>query len=255
MRVTCFFLCLAGFMIADCAPSQSADNTAFMTNFNSLDKNFWYVSSGWTNGDYQSCEWRADALAIHDGNLQLTLSDHGGKQRPIGCAELHTNQHFGYGLYETRMRVAAGSGLNTAFFTYIGPTNGVPHWDEIDFEFLGKDTHSVQTNFYTDGKAQGGPIVQLGFDASREFHNYAIDWQPTKIRWYVDGNLVRQSPDNAPIPSHPGSLFLSLWSGASQEDQWLGPFRYTEPVTAEVAWAAFTPPGTKCPFPQSISCK
>jgi endo-1,3-1,4-beta-glycanase ExoK len=232
-----------------------ADTTAYMKTFTSIDKSFWYISNGWANGDYQSCEWREGAIAVSGGFLHMTLSDHGGIQRPIGCAEIRTNQRPGYGLYEARMRAAAGSGLNTAFFTYVGPPQGVPQWDEIDFEFLGKDTHSVQTNFYTDGKSQGGVVVPLGYDASAEFHNYAIDWRPTKIRWYVDGKLVHESPDGAPIPSHPGSLFFSLWSGAQQEDAWLGAFHYTQPATADVEWTAFTPIGNKCLFAQSMSCK
>ncbi len=42
------------------------------------------------------------------------------------------------------MKAATGSGLNSAFFTYIGPTDKKPH-DEIDFEVLGKNTGKVQT--------------------------------------------------------------------------------------------------------------
>jgi endo-1,3-1,4-beta-glycanase ExoK len=249
------FLFLASLAIAGCATATGANSaTFFKYDFTRLDSTTWYISNGWANGDWQSCEWLANAVATYKGNLELTLSNHGGAKRPIGCAEIRTKQTPGYGLYEARMRTVAGSGLNTAFFTYIGPANGKP-WDEIDFEFLGKDPKTVQTNFYTNGKSQGGSVIQLGFDATQDFHNYAIDWQPTKIRWYVDGKQVHESPDGAPIPSHPGSLFFSLWSGAAQENSWLGEFHYTQPVTAQVAWAAFTPPGSSCLFPQSASCK
>jgi len=254
MHPTRFFILLISLILV--APvTQAADADPFMVNFDILSKSFWYISDGWANGDWQGCEWRASALETHQGNLFLTLSDHGGKQRPIGCAEVRTNHKPGYGLYEARLRAASGSGLNTAFFTYIGPANGVPHWDEIDFEFLGKDTHAVQVGTYVDGKAANGATVKLPFDASKEFHNYAIDWQADKISWYVDGKLVNETKAGTPIPSHPGALFLSLWSGGHQEDAWLGAFTYTSPVTAEVSWAAFTPPGMKCQFPESMSCK
>jgi endo-1,3-1,4-beta-glycanase ExoK len=248
----CFFAVL---MALGCAPAKKADASDFFkVDFTYLSDSFWYVSDGWANGTWQSCEWRRNAVATHSGMLILTLSDRGGAQRPIGCAEIHTRQAPGYGLYEARLRAAAGSGLNTAFFTYTGPVNHQP-WDEIDFEFLGKDTHAVQTGFYTDGKPHGGANVQLGYDASAEFHDYAIDWQPAKISWYVDGKLVHESPPGAPIPSHPGALFFSLWSGGAEENGWLGVFHYTVPVTANVEWAAFTPSGLKCRFPESMSCK
>ena len=53
-----------------------------------------------------------------------------------------------------RMKAAAGSGLNTGFFTYIGPVHKQPH-DEIDFEVLGKNPSKVQINQYVDGKSVG----------------------------------------------------------------------------------------------------
>jgi endo-1,3-1,4-beta-glycanase ExoK len=215
----------------------------------------WYLSNGWANGDYQSCEWRANSITVLDNHLQMQLSDDGGKARPIGCSEMHTNARLGFGLYEARMRTAAGSGLNTAFFTYIGPPTGVPEWDEIDFEFLGKDTHSVQINYYTNGQGHHEVVVPLGFDASAGFHNYGFEWTPDKIRWYVDGRQVHETPEGAKIPRNPASLYLSLWSGSSVFDAWLGPFHYTSPVNADVEWVGYTPSGKTCQFPQSLNCK
>jgi len=246
------------FALALCVSSAAAlaaDDSGFKESFLLPNLKRWYVSSGWANGDYQACEWRAEAIQIAEKNLRMTLSDHGGKTRPIGCAEIHTNARFGYGLYEARMRSAAGSGLNTAFFTYVGPPNGVPEWDEIDFEFLGKNPHTVDINYFTNGKPQLGKPITLDFDASQTFHNYAFEWRPDKIRWYVDGKTVYETPDGAKIPHNPGSLFLSLWAGAKAEDAWMGPFDYSQPVTADVEWTAYTPLDAACAFPESMKCK
>jgi endo-1,3-1,4-beta-glycanase ExoK len=229
-----------------------AADTSFVEKFQQLDPKRWYVADGWANGDYQTCEWSAQAIKVAGSNMRMTLSDKGGKQRPISCPEMHTNARTSYGLYEARMRSASGSGLNTAFFTYIGPPNGVKEWDEIDFEFLGKDPHTVNTGHYTNGKAANGKIVQLGFDASQSFHNYAFEWTPDKIIWYVDGKQVHETAPGSPMPHNPSLLFLSLWSG---QPAWLGPFEYSKPVTADVQWVAFTPAGTPCAFPESLRCK
>ncbi len=253
MRIKFFLFALVVAMTASVAHAD--DTLGFHDPFARMNEARWYVSNGWTNGPHQSCEWRPDALRISSGDMRLTLSDRGGKIRPIGCPEIHTKTRLSYGLYETRMRSAAGSGLNTAFFTYIGPPNGVPEWDEIDFEFLGRDPHTVSINHYTNGKPYDTKVVQLGFDASQGFHNYAFDWQPDKIRWYVDGKQVAETPAGSPIPSHPGNMFFSLWSGSDVENSWMGPFSYTAPVTADVMWAAYTPNDGTCQFPESLKCK
>jgi len=247
---------IAFFMVINCMGAALASDTGFLAKFYTIDRGRWYFSDGWVNGDHQACEWRADAAAIVDTNkLQMKLSDHGGEIRPYGCPEMHTIDRTGYGFYESRMQTAAGSGLNTNMFTYVGPPTGSPEQDEIDFEFLGKDPHSVQINYYTNGQGHHEVIVPLGFDASQTFHDYAIEWRPDKIRWYIDKKLVHETPKGAKLPHNPGRLYLSLWAGSAVEDSWLGPFSYNRPVTAKVEWASYTPLGSKCLFPQSVTCK
>ena len=227
---------------------------AFSDRFEQISRNSWYVSNGWTNGPHQSCEWRPDALATTSNGLMLELSDRGGKLRPIGCGELHTNKLYTYGLYEARMRSAAGSGLNTAFFTYTGAPESKEH-NEIDFEFLGKDPHFVQVNYFIADEVKHGYMVPLGFDASKAFHDYAFDWEPTKITWYVDGKPVHETETGAAMPTIGSHIFFSLWSNSPNLDDWMGHFTYTAPVTGEVAWVSYTPPGQKCIFPHSMTCQ
>jgi len=83
------------------------------------------------------------------------------------------------------MKPAKNVGIVSSFFTYTGPTDGTP-WDEIDIEFLGKDTTKVQFNYYTNGVGNHEKIVNLGFDAANSYHTYAFDWQPNSIKWYVE---------------------------------------------------------------------
>src|SRR6202000_1172119 len=115
-----------------------------------------------------------EAVTAHNGNLQLKLSDKGGTVRPIGCGEIHTYAQTKYGRYEARMRTAAGSGLNTAFFTYVGPPQQVVH-DDIDVEFIGKPPDTVDITVWTNGIPNGAPHseakrIPLGFDTSKAFH-------------------------------------------------------------------------------------
>ncbi|MFZ4540972.1 MAG: family 16 glycosylhydrolase [Rickettsiales bacterium] len=241
MSKTAYFMAIMAIALMGAASTASAQVKAFTDKFTTIDKSRWNFSHGWTNGDHQSCEWRENAAYIKDNKLLLTISDWGGKVRPYGCPELHTKDRLGHGRFEARMRTAAGSGLVTAFFSYIGPPNGVPEWDEIDFEILGKDPTKVDVNYVVNGKGIKGKVVDLGFDSSKDFHDYAFEWTKTGIAWFVDGKEIYRTPAGAPLPRNPAPMFFSLWSGSAQQDVWTGKFNYTQPLTAEVISAKFTP--------------
>lgn len=64
---------------------------------------------------------------------------------------------------------------------------------EIDIEFLGRDTTKMLVNvFYNPGHEgtkleygyRGTPTeISLGFDAAEDFHLYEINWQPEGVEW------------------------------------------------------------------------
>lgn len=234
------------------APAATVDAGApsFFDPFDRLDSERWYVSDGWVNGNHQGCTWSRENLAIRKGVLQLTLGKAKDRLRPYRCAEIHTNARLSYGTYEIRIRTAAGSGLNTAMFTYVAP----PH-DEIDFEFLGKDSSGVQLNYFTKGKGGHESFNRPGFDAAAGFNDYAFVWSPSSLRWYINGKLIREATE-AGRPTTPASMFVSLWNGSKESDAWLGPMDVSRsPAIAEVDWIGFTRAGERCRFPTSITCK
>ncbi len=227
-----------------------AAGPSFYEPFDRLDLSRWAVSDGWLNGDHQGCTWSRDNAFVQKGVLQMVLAKARDRLRPYRCAELKTNAALGHGAYEARIRTAAGSGLNTAMFSYVGPVH-----DELDFEFLGKDTGIVQLNYWTHGQGGRETFPKLGFDASAGFHDYAFVWEPGRLRWFIDGRLVREENGGA-MPTTAANFFLTLWSGSHTIDGWLGPLDEAKtPAVAEVDWAAFTRAGERCRFPQSITCK
>ena len=106
---------------------EPAAGKSFVENFDRIDKKRWFVSDGWSNGDHQNCNWSKEQVKVSDGTLRLSFIKQKAKDREYVCGEVQTNQRFGYGAYEIRMKAAAGSGLNTGFFTYIGPVHKQPH--------------------------------------------------------------------------------------------------------------------------------
>ncbi|MCU0911625.1 MAG: family 16 glycosylhydrolase [Rhodobacteraceae bacterium] len=230
---------------------------AFFEPFDRLDPARWYVSDGWTNGDHQNCLWSRKAVQIADGVLTLALipgTGDGADAAAAGhlCGEVQTDRRYGHGTYEARIRTSDVSGLNAAFFTYIGPVHDKPH-DEIDVEILTKAPGTVELNTFIGGKMLNGAKVPLDPAADEGFRVYAFEWSPEGIRWFVDGREVHAA--EGPLPANPMKIYLSHWSTGTLTD-WMGPFAVPEgPVAMEVDWVAFTPLGADCHFPESLLCR
>lgn len=227
---------------------------SFLEEFDELASKRWYVSDGWSNGDHQNCTWSKEQVSVEGGVLSLGFAAESYKDRDNVCGEVQTHERYGYGTYEVRMKAVEGSGLNTGFFTYIGPIHKQPH-DEIDFEVLGKDPSKVQVNQYVDGENVGDEeLVEVPGGAASDFNDYAFVWEEGRIAWYVNGKLVHEATDPDKLPSHASKIYLSLW-GSDTLTSWMGAFEAPgEPVAAQIERVAFTAPGDDCQFPESVAC-
>ncbi len=247
---------LAGLVLAPVA--AMADSGSFHDDFDSLDSQHWYVSDGWANGAHQNCVWSKDQISAADGILKVGFAPIPKQDRQYSCGEIQTKQAYGYGTYEARLKTPAGSGLNAAFFTYIGPEQKKPH-DEIDFEILLKDTSIVETTTFVNGKSGDGKVGSgqkhnLPHPSDSDFIDYAMTWEPDEIRYYINGELVRTMTDKATIPTNPQRLFFSLWGTDTLKD-WMGAMAPPDgPIAMQVDWVAFTAQGETCAFPESVLC-
>ena len=157
-------------------PEPHPDTAGFFEDFTEgLDRDRWYVSDGWTNGDWQDCHWSAGAVRVQDGTLTLFhIPAPEDGDRPAQCGEVQTRARLHHGTFEARIRTPRGSGKNAALFTFSKPSGKGPH-DEIDIEILTRKPAEATFNTFVDGKpAQGGvaPVDPL-FDEA--FHTVAID--------------------------------------------------------------------------------
>lgn len=240
--------------ICNTASAQDgANGKSFLDDFDQLDDRIWYVSDGWNNGPHQNCTWSKQQAKVVDGVLQLTFEERKEGERNFACGEIQTRKRFGYGTYEARLQTADGSGLNSAFFTYIGPADKKPH-DEIDFEVLGKNTAKVQLNQYVAAKGGNEFLADVPGDANRGFNDYAFVWEKDRLRYYVNGELVHEVTDPAKIPSNAQKIFFSLW-GTDTLNDWMGTFSYKEPVKLQIDRVAFTAAGDECQFAESVACR
>lgn len=248
-------LALSGAVLAPLAATaqeDQANGTSFVENFDRINNGFWYVSDGWNNGPHQNCTWSKKQVDVKDGILELHFAEGKTGERNYACGEIQTTKRYGYGTYEARIKTATGSGLNSAFFSYIGPTDKKPH-DEIDFETLGKNPNQVQVNQYIGGKGGNEKLVPVAGGANQGFNDYAFVWEKDRLRYYLNGKLVQEVTDPSKIPSHAQKIFLSLW-GTDTLSDWMGKFAYTSPTVMQVDRIAFTAMGDKCQFAESIAC-
>ena len=188
-----------------------------------------YAAHGYSNGGMFNCKWSRTSAVISEGLMNMTVS--AGDGWYYG-AEYRSRTRYSYGYYSVCMKAARGSGIVSSFFTYTGSP-----WDEIDIEFLGKDTTHVQFNYYVSGTGSHELWYDLGFDAAEEFHEYGFDWQPGFIAWYVDGRQVYKVTQN--IPSHDQQIMANVWNCTGHDD-WTGPLDENAlPATAQYKWIAY----------------
>ena len=240
------------------APGVRAQ-ASFVDDFDRLDGSRWYLSDGWSNGEHQNCTWSKDEITVSDGRLRVGFSPVPAGDRAFRCGEVQTHASLGHGTYEARLKTPSGSGLNAAFFTYIGEVHGKQH-DEIDFEILMKDTMEVHTTTFVngvsgDGQKGGEMYLPLPYPADEGFIDYALVWAPDRLDFYINGQLSRSITDLRQIPFTPMRVYFSLW-GTDTLGAWMGPFEApTAPIAMEVDRFAFTRLGDECQFADSVACK
>ena len=197
-----------------------------------------FSSDGWTNGSVFNTWWSGSNVLYEDGVMQLTIDENpdGSEENnnEYFGGEARSHEWYGYGDFEVRMKPAKKAGTASTFFTCTGDydTNleGEKNpWDEIDIEFLGKDTTQVQFNYYVNGQGGHEYMYDLGFDASEEFHNYGFRWTEDYICWFVDGEPVHkvEASEGNPMPAAAGRILMNYWCGTSEAEGWMG--AYSDP--------------------------
>jgi hypothetical protein len=113
--------------------------------------------------------------------------------RATASAELYRTESYVYGRYEARIRYAAGDGVISSFFLWKeGSEMSGAYWNELDFEKLGADCH-VQTNaLYGNPRSGSEQQHTMPADMCDAYHDYAFEWTPTYIAWFIDGQEIRR---------------------------------------------------------------
>lgn len=168
---------------------------------------FWGPSNAWGNRELQ---YYTDDLANvrHDGRGNLVINALQDPSLDYTSARINTQDKFEqkYGRFEASISAATGQGMITQFWTLghdvheLGPS-GWPQAGEVDvMELLGSKTdrfyanlHGPRFGSYIDpGNPYATATSQTQYtdpkiaDFTEDFHEYAVEWEPGEIRWYLD---------------------------------------------------------------------
>jgi len=128
---------------------------------------------------------------------------------------LASSTYMWYGNVQATFKTSRGAGVVTAFILLSDVK------DEIDYEFVGVDLETAQTNFYFQGipNYMNSANISLS-DTFNNYHTYEIDWTPDLITWKVDGQIGRtkkrsetwnSTSNRWDFPQTPARVQLSLW--------------------------------------------
>ncbi len=160
---------------------------------------------GWVNNELQEYTDSSENIYVKDGNLVIkpveTKNADGTVSYTSGRVNTQNKHNFKYGLFEARLKVPKGQGFLPAFWMMPADENLYGQWPrcgEIDImEVLGNQTDtSYGTVHYGNphSESQGKHTLKSGSFAE-EFHTFSVEWEPDKLSWYVDGNLIHTEND------------------------------------------------------------
>jgi beta-glucanase (GH16 family) len=163
-----------------------------------VDASKWAYDTGpnWFNNELQDYTSGATNASLDgSGNLIIEARMEAREGRQYTSARLKTEgkKTFTYGRIEGRMKLPAGQGMWPAFWMLGGST--WPDDGEIDImENLGKEPSIAHGTMHGPGySGAAGPTAMFtlpgGAKFSDGFHIFAIEWEASAIRWYVDDQL------------------------------------------------------------------
>jgi beta-glucanase (GH16 family) len=203
---------------------DSSWHLVFDDEFNgrTLDSTRWITNAG-RGGKCTSVDmggvacFDSSAITVNNGNVHIEANKEriNGMDYLAGIINTDTKHYFTYGYFDIRAKMPKGDGLWGSIWLY----NQAEDNNEIDIvELLGKDPTTAHQTLHstTTGKHQYNSI---GKDWTRDYHDYAVKWQPGRLTFYIDG-VVRGTVTHG-VPAE--KLFLMSNLDVGGKNAWSGP--------------------------------
>ncbi len=190
------------------------------------------LPSGWGNNELQY--YLPDNAQLENGVLKITAKRETIEGFGYTSARLNTSDRFAfqYGRIEARIKLPGGQGLWPAFWmlSQDSPYGSWAATGEIDVveavNLDGTNDNEIFATIHYGGEFPANTSSSVtyvpGPDVTDDFHDYAIEWDETEIRWYFDGELYAVQNNwfstAAPYPApfdQPFHILLNLAVGGN----------------------------------------
>jgi len=204
-----------------------------------LDTSKWGYNYSWGHSHNHAAWCVPENVVVKDGILTLVGEnkqhpDAVGKQGTFnnkkydiiytsGAVNTHHKYNFTYGYFEARMKMPKGKGMWPAWWML---KDGWP--PEIDMlEILCSKPNMIHVNYHYgpawNQEKSHEQVLDLGFDASEDFHTYGFEWAPGYMKYYVDGVQIGHAFTNKSAISQSTGMYMILnlaidgWDGTPDD--------------------------------------
>lgn len=153
--------------------------------------------TGWGNNELQYYTDREENVYLEDGKLHITARQERfeGMDYTSGRIRTMNNADWTYGRFDIRARLPEGPGIWPAIWMLPSDNvyGGWPKSGEIDImELVGHEPETIHGTVHygpdwPDNEHTGGTYSLSEGTFSDDFHTFSIEWEPNRIRWFVDG--------------------------------------------------------------------
>jgi len=207
---------------------------------------------GWGNNELQW--YLPDNAQLSDGKLKITARRESAGGYNYTSARINTRDRFAfrYGRIEASIKLPAGQGIWPAFWL-LAQDSPYGRWaasGEIDImeavNLDGTGGNRIYGTIHFGGEFPQNKSLGLRYspstDVTEEFNTYALEWDATQLRWYVNDTLYAVQDSSwfstaAPFPAPFDQPFYILFNVAVGGAFPGPPSGATQlPVTMEVDW-------------------
>ena len=170
-------------------------------NGSALDTSKWNIEvngNGGGNNELQYYTARPENIRVSGGQLVIEArrEAYQGKQFTSGRITTQNKASWQYGRMEARIKIPTGKGTWPAFWMLGNSISSIgwPASGEIDImEHVNSEAVTHGTIHWQDHNNAyanyGGPSGSQDFS---QYHLYAVEWDASTIRWFVDGNQFHE---------------------------------------------------------------
>lgn len=204
----------------------------------------WRINGPWngTNNnemDPTLAKITASATGQPHGYLSLCVAANewrGSEIQTLHGAAGSNTEGYGYGYYETNMRVTTVPGVVASFFWIEAPNYGSHEWD-VEFTtneswINSPDSGLVHLTLHPSNTTF---VLPLAFNPSRGFHRYGFLWSPGAITFTVDGQAAHTFQEADLDTPAKGFIMANTWTGNPN----FGGGPPTRDATTTYAWMYF----------------